>query len=113
MRITIITCFVLVLIASTMAQTSYKDSLEQVIATTTNEAEKKESLFLLSKHLVQRNPEQAEVYANQLSEMPNTPKDSTEWGRLNYIYGSLNRWQGNYTTALEYYKKNYNHLQLT
>ena len=95
-------------LSSVMAQ-SYEDSLLNIIKIDKNKANVKEAIFLLGEYLVQRNPEQAEIYADQLNSLPNTPKDSSEWGRLNYIYAASNRWQGNVTTALDYYQKNYDY----
>jgi len=90
---------------------SYEDSLLNVIEHDIDKIHTKEATFLLGEHLVQLNPEQAEAYAIQISSMPSTPKDSSEWGRLNFIYAASHRWQGNYATALDYYQQNYDYYK--
>ena len=89
----------------------YQDSLLQVIEQNESPSAVKEATFLLGEYLVQRNPEQAEKYADQLNSMDDTPADSLEWGRLNYVYAASHRWQGNYKTALEYYGRNYDYYK--
>lgn len=111
MRTAFTTCLLLGLWAYVNAQDAYRDSLEKVLPTITSAEEKKETLFVLGKYLVQRAPEDAEAYADQIAQLPNTPKDSTEWGRLNDIYAASHRWQGNYTSSLEYYQKNYDYYK--
>ncbi|MEZ5024496.1 MAG: histidine kinase dimerization/phosphoacceptor domain -containing protein [Chitinophagales bacterium] len=101
--------FIMILTVSNVLAQSYEDSLLHILKIDKNKANVKEATFLLGEYLVQRNPEQAEIYADQLNSMSNTPKDSAEWGRLNYIYGASHRWQGNVTTALDYYQKNYDY----
>ena len=82
------------------------DSLEQVIEQSTTNS-KKEALFLLGEHLVQRNPERAEEIADELNSNFINVKSKDEVARLRFIYAASHRWQGNYATALEYYEKNY------
>lgn len=89
---------------------AYVDSLRTIANHSTNEQELKEATLLLAEYLVQRNPEQAEIYADEVLELPNTPSDSMEWTRINYIYAASHRWQGNYATALDYYQKNYQYF---
>ncbi len=83
---------------------SYEDSL---LHTLDENPTNKESLFLLGEYLVQRNPEQAELYANRLRKLTTGTADSSELSRMNNIYAASHRWQGNYTTSLAYYEKNY------
>lgn len=90
---------------------SYEDSLINIINDNLDNIHTKEATFLLGEYLVQRNPEQAEIHADQISSMPVTPRDSSEWGRLNYIYAASHRWQGNYSTALDYYQQNYDYYK--
>ncbi len=92
---------------TTNAQTSYVDSLINSLQLDIPQKSKIEAKFLLAEYLVQRNPELAEQYANELNAYSDIPRDSSEWGRLNSIYAASHRWQGNYKTALEYYASNY------
>lgn len=100
---------IIVLFAMTLDSyaVGYEDSLVNVLENTANFAEQKETLFLLGEYLVQRNPEQAEIYADRINKMIGTIENQEEWGRLNYIYAASHRWQGNYRTALDYYQQNY------
>ncbi|MFY0600123.1 MAG: hypothetical protein JXR03_10665 [Cyclobacteriaceae bacterium] len=66
---------------------SYEDSKGFALSRTEDESVKKEILFLLGEYLVQRNPEKAEEYANQLLGIA-TSSDSNEWTRINYIHGT-------------------------
>lgn len=102
--------FLLIYTNSAISQ-AHEDSLLTIIQTATDRSEIKEATFQLGEYLVQRNPERAEMYANQLADLPSVNRDSSEWGRLNYIYAASHRWQGNYKTALDYYQKNYNYYQ--
>jgi two-component sensor histidine kinase len=90
---------------------SYEDSLMIIINTSKKSEDKKEAKFKLGEYLVQRNPEQAEIYANQLLNSDNFPKDSSEWARLNYIFAASHRWQGNIKTAINYYQENYEYYK--
>ena len=102
--------FILFIPFSFFAQTDQAtDSLEQIIADSEG-MPKKEALFLLGEHLVQRNPERAEKIADELKNDFVNPKDSSELARLHYIYAASHRWQGNYATALDFYQTNYNYF---
>lgn len=93
-----------------MAQ-SYEDSLLNILNIESEGIDQKEATFLLGEYLVQRNPELAETYADQLLEMTASFSDSNEWARINYIHAASHRWQGNYTTALQYYQANYDYFK--
>lgn len=86
---------------------SYQDSLQNVIAKTKSTAIKKESLFLLGEHLVQRNPPLAEKIANDLKKNFINPNSYKEVIRNQFIFGASHRWQGDYKTALTYYNQIY------
>jgi two-component sensor histidine kinase/Flp pilus assembly protein TadD len=107
--------FLILLIAISTGKTalgqSFEDSIMNIINTSKQPKDKKEATFKLGEYLVQRNPEQAEIYANELLNSANFPKDSSEWARLNYIFAASHRWQGNYKTALEYYQSNYDYFK--
>ena len=103
--------FLLFLIPHFLLADSYIDSLETVINSQADKTEVKEATFLLGEYLVQRNPEQAEAYADILRDLPSVNKDSVEWSRMMYIYAASHRWQGNYKTALDYYQKLYDYFK--
>jgi two-component system, sensor histidine kinase PdtaS len=89
----------------------YQDSLQTVIDKSNSKAIKKEALFLLGEHLVQRNPELAEKIANKLKDTYLYKSDSNAIARNNYIFAASHRWKGDYKTSLEYYKTNYNYYK--
>ncbi|MEO9485612.1 MAG: histidine kinase dimerization/phosphoacceptor domain -containing protein [Ekhidna sp.] len=105
-RLLVLSCLLAVFIKTSHAQ-NYQDSLLSVLADVTDVAIQKEVKLQLGEYLVQLNPEQAELYADEVAGMAGTPEDSLEWARLNYIYAASHRWQGNYATSLEYYQRNY------
>ncbi|WP_243473145.1 histidine kinase dimerization/phosphoacceptor domain -containing protein [Winogradskyella sp. MH6] len=82
---------------------AYQDSLQSIIDSDVSKNVKKESLFLLGEYLVQRDPDKAELIAEDLK--ANFIKnDSNEIRRNNYIFAASHRWHGDYSTALEYYR---------
>lgn len=82
---------------------AYQDSLQSIINSDVSKSVKKESLFLLGEYLVQRDPDKAELIAEDLK--ANFIKnDSNEIRRNNYIFAASHRWHGDYSTALEYYR---------
>ncbi len=82
---------------------AYQDSLQSIIDSDVSKSVKKESLFLLGEYLVQRDPDKAELIAEDLK--ANFIKnDSNEIRRNNYIFAASHRWHGDYSTALEYYR---------
>lgn len=85
----------------------YQDSLQKILQTAEKSPVQTEAKFLLGEYLVQRNPEQAELYANELKNQIKIKADSSNWARLNYIFAASHRWQGNYSTSLAYYAQNY------
>lgn len=88
---------------------TYQDSLQTIINSQTSKVERKQALFLLGEHLVQRDPDYAESIANDLLENYINKNDSGELRRTNYIYAASHRWHGDYKTALDYYRKIYNY----
>ncbi len=100
-------------------QQAYEDSLLQLITkdldqnlnTDLAQDTRIEEKFLLGEYLVQRHPEQAERYADELVQLLANVQDSATWARLNYIYAASHRWQGNYKTALAYYQTNYDYFK--
>ncbi len=82
----------------------YQDSLQKVIDSNNSKSIKKEALFLLGEHLVQRNPDLADKIAQDLRKNYNDKADSSEVRRNVYILAASNRWQGDYKTALDYYQ---------
>ncbi len=103
--------FLLFLVPHLLLADPYVDSLETIVNGQTDKAVVKEATFLLGEYLVQRNPEQAEIYASFLSDLPSVNKDSAEWSRMIYIYAASHRWQGNYKTALDYYQRIYDYFK--
>ena len=90
---------------------AYQDSLESIIDKSNSKINKKEALFLLGEHLVQRNPEMAEKIANKIKDSYLSKSDSSAIARNNYIFAASHRWQGDYKTSLEYYNSNYNYYK--
>ncbi|MFK8105096.1 MAG: histidine kinase dimerization/phosphoacceptor domain -containing protein [Saprospiraceae bacterium] len=98
---------------------AYEDSLLQIISkdldqnlnTDLAQDTRIEEKFLLGEYLVQRHPEQAALYADELVSLLANVSDSATWVRLNYIYAASHRWQGNYKTALAYYQTNYDYFK--
>lgn len=107
------TLFILFISISTkgLCQLDYQDSLLAILRTSPDITLKKETKMLLGEYLVQRNPEKAEQYADEVMQMEHTPSDSSEWARINEIYAASHRWQGNYATALSYYQQNYRYFK--
>ncbi|MTE26863.1 tetratricopeptide repeat-containing sensor histidine kinase [Winogradskyella ouciana] len=95
--------------AQDAAPDAYQDSLQTVIKTAKQNADKKEAHFLLGEYLVQRDPDLAERMANTLKNEIIDANDSFEVRRTNYIFAASHRWQGDYKTALEYYDGIYNY----
>ena len=91
---------------------AYQDSLQSVINKSTNQKEKKEALFLMGEHLVQRNPQLAEEIAIDLKEHYINKADSSEIRRNNYIFAASHRWHGDYSTALNYYQFIYDYSKI-
>jgi two-component system, sensor histidine kinase PdtaS len=87
----------------------YQDSLQSIINKSSNKKEKREALFLLGEHLVQRDPELAEKIANDLKNEFVDMQDSLGIRRNNYIFAASHRWHGDYNTALSYYQMIYNY----
>lgn len=84
---------------------AYQDSLQSVIDTKDIDViQKKEALFLLGAYLVQRDPEKAERIANDLKLNYVPENDSSQLRRNHYIFAASHRWQGDYSTALDYYR---------
>ena len=90
---------------------AYQDSLQSVIDKSVLKTEKKEALFLLGEHLVQRNPELAQTIAEQLKNEYISQADSSQIRRVDYIFAASHRWKGDYSTALNYYQSIYNYSQ--
>ena len=88
---------------------AYQDSLQTVIDSNVSKTQKKDALFLLGEHLVQRDPDRAENIANKLQEAYIKSTDSSVLIRNNYIFAASHRWQGDYKTALDYYQSIYNY----
>lgn len=88
---------------------AYQDSLQNVIDSEVKSIQKKEALFLLGEHLVQRDPSKAEAIANDLKENFINKNDSSEIRRNQYIFAASHRWQGDYSTALDYYRGIYSY----
>ena len=116
--IRIVTFLLPVLVTSILSQMTwaqsdtYEDSLTYVVLNeSASPANLKEATFLLGEYLVQRKPEKAEEYARTLQNMSQTPADSNEWLRLNYIFAASHRWQGNFQTSLAYYQQNYEYAK--
>jgi two-component system, sensor histidine kinase PdtaS len=86
---------------------SYQDSLQTVIVQAKSKAIKKEALFLLGEHLVQRDPPMAEKIANDLKSKYINTSNYKEVIRNQFIFGASHRWQGDYKTALTYYNQIY------
>ncbi len=63
-------CFLIILISISTIKTAFgqrfEDSLLNIINTAQLPEAKKEAKFKLGEYLVQRNPEQAEIYADQI-----------------------------------------------
>ncbi len=100
-----------VLLAQDAQPDAYQDSLSTILQKEAPLLEKKEALFLLGEHLVQRHPERAEEIANQLLKEYHTHTDSLELLRTQYILAASHRWQGDYSSALSYYQDNYNYAK--
>lgn len=88
---------------------AYQDSLQTIVDGNFSKDIKKEALFLLGEHLVQRNPDLAETIANELKSHYIDKTDSVEVRRNNYIFAAGNRWQGDYKSALDFYQKVYSY----
>lgn len=88
---------------------AYQDSLQNVIDSDVKSIQKKEALFLLGEHLVQRDPSKAEAIANDLKNNYIKTSDSNEVRRNQYIFAASHRWQGDYSTALDYYRGIYSY----
>ncbi|MEZ4838413.1 histidine kinase dimerization/phosphoacceptor domain -containing protein [Flavobacterium sp.] len=86
---------------------AYQDSLQTIVQSSKDKVQKKEALFLLGEHLVQRNPQLAEEIGNDIKANYLNKKSTKEKIRLHCIYGASHRWQGNYTTSLENYNEAY------
>lgn len=86
---------------------SYQDSLQHIIKTVKTNSEKKEALFLLGEHLVQRDPAYAQKIAIDLRDNYLSKSDSVNQRRNKYILAASHRWLGDYTSALEYYNEIY------
>ncbi|MGB4843231.1 MAG: histidine kinase dimerization/phosphoacceptor domain -containing protein [Ferruginibacter sp.] len=110
MRLTFLFLFSYSFIASAQSD-KYQDSLQKILKTVENSPVQTEAKFLLGEYLVQRNPEQAEIYADELKNKIKIKADSSNWARLNCIYAASHRWQGNYSTSLAYYAQNYAYYQ--
>lgn len=110
MRLTFLFLFSYSFIASAQSD-KYQDSLQKILKTVENSPVQTEAKFLLGEYLVQRNPEQAEIYADELKNKIKIKADSSNWARLNYIYAASHRWQGNYSTSLAYYAQSYAYYQ--
>lgn len=94
-------------IAQDAAPDAYQDSLQRVIDQATSATAKTEALLLLGEHLVQRSPKQAEEIANELKREHINVSDSNAVRRVDYIFAASHRWQGDYATALNYYRTIY------
>ena len=101
----------LIALGASLDARDYADSLQLVISTAEDAAVAKEAKYKLGEYWVQREPEKAEKIAHELEQLLSNPPDSAEWGRLNYILAASHRWQGNYKTALEIYRSNYNYYK--
>ena len=97
------------LLAQDAKPDAYQDSLQNVIATSASGETKKEALFLLGEHLVQRDPDLAEKIAEDLKRSYLKGSDSSNILRNNYIFAASHRWHGDYKTALEYYQTIYDY----
>lgn len=86
---------------------SYQDSLQSIIKKSIKKTEKKEALFLLGEHLVQRDPTYAQKIAIDLRDNYLSKSDSVNLRRNKYILAASHRWLGDYKTALEYYNEIY------
>ncbi|MFN3639713.1 MAG: histidine kinase dimerization/phosphoacceptor domain -containing protein [Flavobacterium sp.] len=86
---------------------SYQDSLQSIIKKSIKKTEKKEALFLLGEHLVQRDPTYAQKIAIDLRDNYLSKSDSVNLIRNKYILAASHRWLGDYKTALEYYNEIY------
>ncbi|MCB0425347.1 MAG: hypothetical protein KDD13_11980, partial [Mangrovimonas sp.] len=73
------------LLAQDAKPDAYQDSLQNVIATSASGETKKEALFLLGEHLVQRDPDLAEKIAEDLKRSYLKGSDSSNILRINYI----------------------------
>lgn len=89
------------------APDAYQDSLQLIIDSKKSKSIKQEALFLLGEHLVQRNPAMASRIADQLKSQYLNSSDSIAIRRNHYIIAASKRWQGDYATALRYYKSIY------
>jgi len=99
-----IVCSCSSLFAQNAKPDAYQDSLQAIVNSDATTVKKKEAFFLLGEHLVQRNPDLAEKIANNLKANFIDKEDSIASRRNNYIFAASHRWQGDYKTALEYYK---------
>ena len=87
---------------------AYQDSLQKVIDRASGDV-KREAMFLLGEHLVQRDPTYAEKIAVELKKDFIYPADSSNIRRVDYIFAAGKRWQGDYATALQYYHQIYDY----
>ena len=90
------------------APDAYQDSLQSVLDSAKRIEDKKQAYFLLGEYLVQRDPDKAELIAEDLK-TNYIKNDSSEIRRNNYVFAASHRWQGDYKTALEYYNTIYNY----
>lgn len=88
---------------------AYQDSLQSVIDHSKTKNEKKEALYLMGEYLVQRDPELAETIADELKNQFVNKADSNDIRRNDYIFAASHRWQGDYSTALNYYQSIYDY----
>lgn len=105
-------CFILFsasIIAQDAKPDAHQDSLQAIIDSNSSKEKKKEALFLLGEYLVQRNPNLAESIAKNLKTNFTNKDDSTEIRRNYYIFAASHRWQGDYRTALDYYRNIYSY----
>lgn len=111
-KLVVLVCFYLLFCNNIFGQdaqpNAYQDSLQTIIQENTSSRKaKQEALFLLGEHLVQRHPKKAQEIAEKLQNNYIGKTDSLTIRRNNYIFAASHRWQGDYKTALEYYKNIY------
>ncbi|MGB3606715.1 MAG: histidine kinase dimerization/phosphoacceptor domain -containing protein [Psychroserpens sp.] len=95
------------LIAQDAKPDQFQDSLQTIIYSDAQPIKKKDALFLLGEYTVQRHPELAEITAENLKTNYLEKTDSVALRRTNYIFAASHRWQGDYSTALDYYQQIY------
>lgn len=86
---------------------AYQDSLQAVLDGSAPDIQKKEAMFLLGEHLVQRDPDYADSIAQRLERDFIDAGNLKEVRRTAYILAAANRWQGDYATAIAIYRSIY------